>query len=95
MKKLIYVFAVALMGLFVACSTANSSSDAEKTAVEEVATANDSTSSDSKCCGGEKPDCPSKSDSTHEHEHEHGEGEGHEHEHEHDEGEEENHDHNH
>ena len=36
MKKLFYVFAVALMGLVVACGNANNSNTAEETVVEET-----------------------------------------------------------
>ena len=36
MKKLFYVFAVAFMGLVVACGNANNSNTAEETVVEET-----------------------------------------------------------
>jgi hypothetical protein len=60
MKKLFYVFAVALIGLVAACGNANNSSTSEEVSVEEVA--NDAATKDAKCCGGTKEDCASKTD---------------------------------
>ena len=92
MKKLLYLFAILVMGLTVACGGSSSSEEcsSEEAATENVAT--DSTET-KKCCSGASPECPSKSDSSHSHDHDHGDGEGHSHEHDHEDGD--GHDHEH
>ena len=48
------------MGLVASCGNANNSSTSEDVSVEEVAT--DCATKDTKCCGGTKEDCASKTD---------------------------------